>query len=499
MMIQTVYASNMFSGDTIPSRYRNYYYTEWYDECPAYQNGGRFDSCYYEKYTVWDGQHFAKYEYTEHSIKVKGIAALITLVPSHNGWNILPYSAPQYLYLIKRVDLVDTLRPGAAIQHFRAQILDSVRFDTIQPRYMEIDQGRNSDKPSEYCYVYEAYFDTPITVDSVFYLWGSNNNEWIEVGESGDRPLYKFMTYARIWPQSKTDTNEKCNSAAPPSLDGSHLCQTNGHWNSMVYQGYTDYSYCGYPVTGQPWLETSWHMPDDPYGLYLAIVENYKLDVYSDSLPMGDAEGSGIYYNSDGTEIRAIPHAGYVFSHWNDGSTDNPRIVYLTQDTSFTAYFDTGAYYNVQTAVTPAGWGTVEGGGTYAVNTEVELTAVPTEGFMFERWDDGDIQNPRTVTVTQDTLFTAVFALDTTTTGIPEAGRLAFGIAPNPTGGRLTVTLNESSPCEAEVYDATGRCVLRATLQGPQSDLDVRRLPAGRYTLRLTCGDKSGIKVFVRK
>ncbi len=292
------------------------------------------------------------------------------------------------------------------------------------------------------------------------------------------------------------------------SISDSVYCQFStlrGEFHSMTYQGYgLPYSNPAhpewqYPVTDDVWLQTSSIFLKDPFGIYFAIVENFKLDVYSDSLRMGDVDGGGIYYNSDGTEIRAIPHAGYIFSHWNDGNTDNPRIVHLTQDTSFTAYFDTGAYYALYTAVNNRGWGAVEGGGMYAVNTEVELTAVPAEGFMFERWDDGDIQNPRTVTVTQDTLFTAVFALDTTPTGIPEAGRLAFGIAPNPTGGQLTVTLADDSPCEAEVYDATGRCVLRATLQGPQSDLDVRRLPAGRYLLRLTNGDKTGARTFVKQ
>ncbi|MBR3940367.1 MAG: T9SS type A sorting domain-containing protein, partial [Bacteroidales bacterium] len=29
------------------------------------------------------------------------------------------------------------------------------------------------------------------------------------------------------------------------------------------------------------------------------------------------------------------------FVHWNDSVTDNPRIIVLTQDTLFTAYFDT--------------------------------------------------------------------------------------------------------------------------------------------------------------
>ena len=37
--------------------------------------------------------------------------------------------------------------------------------------------------------------------------------------------------------------------------------------------------------------------------------------------------------------IRAIPNEGYVFAHWSDGNTDNPRVITLTQDTSFTAIF----------------------------------------------------------------------------------------------------------------------------------------------------------------
>lgn len=485
------------SDDTIPSRYRNYYYTHWYDECTAYQDGGWVDSCWYFQFrALYAANKPIKREYTNGPLKVKGIVAMIALEP-HVGYSMYPYPETQFLYLMKRADTVDTVHPNSPIQHIRMRILDSARFDTVVPRYMEMTQGSDN-IPLNYCYVYEAYFDKPVVVDSEFYLYGTGHTTWFTDEGHQRHHMYKPLDYVEVNMQLNRSVSQACQDADYPS-SYPNSCPTEGHWNTLHYLGYTDLSELGYPVTDLPWAETAYTFENDPYGFYLAIVENYKLDVYSDSLPMGSAEGSGIYYNSDGTEIRAVPHAGYVFSHWNDGSTDNPRVVCLTQDTVFTAYFDTGAYYNVQTAVTPAGWGAVEGGGMYAVNTEVELTAEPTEGFMFERWDDGDIQNPRTVTVTQDTLFTAVFALDTTPTGIPEAGRLAFGIAPNPTGGRLTVTLGEDSPCEAEVYDATGRCVLRATLQGPQSDLDVRRLPAGRYTLRLTCGDKSGIKVFVRK
>ena len=37
--------------------------------------------------------------------------------------------------------------------------------------------------------------------------------------------------------------------------------------------------------------------------------------------------------------IEAIPNYGYYFSHWADGNTDNPRTLYLTQDTVMEAVF----------------------------------------------------------------------------------------------------------------------------------------------------------------
>ena len=38
--------------------------------------------------------------------------------------------------------------------------------------------------------------------------------------------------------------------------------------------------------------------------------------------------------------IQANPYHGYVFSHWNDGNTDNPRYLVVTQDTIITAFFE---------------------------------------------------------------------------------------------------------------------------------------------------------------
>ena len=54
-------------------------------------------------------------------------------------------------------------------------------------------------------------------------------------------------------------------------------------------------------------------------------------------------------------------------------------------------------------------WGTVTGGGTYDVGTPVTLTATPASGYHFLYWQDGLTTNPRTVVVTGNTTYTAIF------------------------------------------------------------------------------------------
>ena len=56
-----------------------------------------------------------------------------------------------------------------------------------------------------------------------------------------------------------------------------------------------------------------------------------------------------------------------------------------------------------------SGTGCVDGGGMVAEGTNV-LTAVSAENYVFVSWEDGNTDNPRTVNVTCDTTFIAVFA-----------------------------------------------------------------------------------------
>ena len=55
--------------------------------------------------------------------------------------------------------------------------------------------------------------------------------------------------------------------------------------------------------------------------------------------------------------------------------------------------------------------GTVDGGGTYNEGSEVQISATPKYGYRFTSWDDGNTDNPRTITVTENATYIANFEI----------------------------------------------------------------------------------------
>lgn len=89
----------------------------------------------------------------------------------------------------------------------------------------------------------------------------------------------------------------------------------------------------------------------------------------------------------------------YQNSHWGDFFTN-------IQDNCGTP---ATTYYTVSVNSNNNVWGMTYGGGSIAEGHTATLNAVPTSGFQFVRWDDGNTDNPRTVTVTSDANFVGYF------------------------------------------------------------------------------------------
>ena len=141
-------------------------------------------------------------------------------------------------------------------------------------------------------------------------------------------------------------------------------------------------------------------------------VNTYYLTLVSNDSTMGTVTGSGSYNYLTQVTLTATANEHHHFVQWNDGNTTNPRLITLTSDTTFIAQFEEDARYNITVSSNDTAMGTVSGSGIYYGGEQVILTATPCEHYHFVQWGDGNTQNPRTITVVGDADYTAVFEAD---------------------------------------------------------------------------------------
>ncbi|MCR5821739.1 MAG: hypothetical protein K6F85_02305, partial [Bacteroidales bacterium] len=138
----------------------------------------------------------------------------------------------------------------------------------------------------------------------------------------------------------------------------------------------------------------------------------YTATFATDNSVMGSVSTVGGSYEYLTTlTVTATPNYGYHFTQWNDGETENPRSLTLTQDTSLTAVFAANIYH-VTLASNDSAMGDVEGDGDYSYLCQVTISANAAPHRHFVQWSDGNTTNPRMLTLTCDTSFTAIFETD---------------------------------------------------------------------------------------
>ena len=106
------------------------------------------------------------------------------------------------------------------------------------------------------------------------------------------------------------------------------------------------------------------------------------------------------YYNKDTQEI--LPVDGVSFTFESNGRLGYPSDPYIV---TIIRHFDVNLSAGVG--------GTVDQeSGRFAEGTELTVTAVPSEGYHFEKWSDGETANPRTITVNNDVTLEAEFMVN---------------------------------------------------------------------------------------
>ena len=187
-----------------------------------------------------------------------------------------------------------------------------------------------------------------------------------------------------------------------------------------------------------------------------------------------------------------------VFMWYNDhGDGDNPPAaidnVQLAPQVQ---------QYTLTVNANNASMGSVSGGGTYAAGATATLTATPAAGHHFVQWNDGNTQNPRTVTVTTNATYTATFEANPTVYYMLTVGSTsdAMGTVASTHSGSVeegttvTVTATPATGHHFEWWQTTGGTVSTAnpytfTLNGDMALLG--HFAPNSYTITGTSNDNT--------
>ena len=150
--------------------------------------------------------------------------------------------------------------------------------------------------------------------------------------------------------------------------------------------------------------------------------------------------------------ITAIPAPHYHFVSWSDGNTDNPRTIFPMEASGLTAIFAIDQY-TITVLSDNVNMGTVTNGGTFDYGTVLSLYADAAEGYEFLMWNDSITDNPRTITVEQDSTFVAIFQIADGINGVnlSNVGVYSYG---------NQVVITNAEGLSVEIFDMSGRLIV---------------------------------------
>lgn len=116
------------------------------------------------------------------------------------------------------------------------------------------------------------------------------------------------------------------------------------------------------------------------------------------------------------------------------------------------------------------------------------LTANAKNGYVFSKWNDGNTDNPRTVTITSDSAFVAIFNAEGEGVSLQEVNTKEFALYPNPAKNFVNLEFEAlQENCLLQVLDLSGRSVKTFDLKAGQESLQINvgDLSKGVYTIKL--------------
>jgi hypothetical protein len=143
----------------------------------------------------------------------------------------------------------------------------------------------------------------------------------------------------------------------------------------------------------------------------IAIFEPDTFAVYDYYEEDGYTIGGGSYPYMAEISVTAIPNKGYDFYSWDDGIYETTRTITITGEMYLYPIFGKHLYQvNIYSNDYNMGSVNYSGENQFYYQDVIRLEAYPSyERYEFERWSDGNTENPRTIIIDRDIELTAYF------------------------------------------------------------------------------------------
>ena len=145
---------------------------------------------------------------------------------------------------------------------------------------------------------------------------------------------------------------------------------------------------------------------------YTAIFTLNKYTITTNTSGNGTVTAGGTYDYETPITLTATAGTGSSFSKWQKDGVDiagGASIdITVEAEATYTAVF-TVNQYTITVVANDENYGNVSGSGTFTYGTSTQISATPNASYNFGGWNDGNTDNPRTITVIESKTYTATF------------------------------------------------------------------------------------------
>ena len=241
-------------------------------------------------------------------------------------------------------------------------------------------------------------------------------------------------------------------------------------------------------------------------GYYTANFEALTFAVTASAIPAngGTITGADTYNYGQQCTLTATPNPGFNFLNWVNEktgaivSTDPTYTFTVNENAEYIANFSY-IEYEILASANPEEGGMVSISGTNHYGNTMTVSVEPNEDYVFQNWTENGVVVSEDMSysfvVTESHYFVANLI---NVASVDENAQQIVAIYPNPVSDKIIIEANTSVNL-VEIYNLTGMMMFSQEYDSDKVEIELGTLQSGVYFIRMTCGNNTETRRFVKE